>query len=391
MPSPLAANINNGILIDLSRFNHVHYDATKSLVTVGSGSRWEDLYSAIDPYNVTVVGGRVLDVGVGGLTLGCGLSYLSDLSGLVCDNVIGFDVVLANGTSVHANVTSHKDLFRALKGGSNNFGIVTQFKLSTFSIGQIWGGIKSYSLEQLPALFAAMFEYQSNPNKDPYANLMFQAFTTNATVGGVLNMVYLKPEILPPAFAPFYSIPTTGDTTKIQTLTQMISGQRVPAIPRWDWFAISLKPSATLYQKIASIITTAPELKTLESITAGSLALGLQPISSSLIQAGNAMGGNALGLQNVNQTWFVLDVGWWHPSDDDVVHNATRAIHDRIRQEAKSEGKLLEYIFMNDASYDQDVIKHYGAKNVKQLREVQRKYDPKRVFQNLVSGGFKLP
>ena len=103
------------------------------------------------------------------------------------------------------------------------------------------------------------------------------------------------------------------------------------------------------------------------------------------------MGGNALGLQNVNQTWFVLDVGWWHPSDDDVVHNATRAIHDRIRQEAKSEGKLLEYIFMNDASYDQDVIKHYGAKNVKQLREVQRKYDPKRVFQNLVSGGFKLP
>ena len=76
MPSPLAANINNGILIDLSRFNHVHYDATKSLVTVGSGSRWEDLYSAIDPYNVTVVGGRVLDVGVGGLTLGCKFSLL---------------------------------------------------------------------------------------------------------------------------------------------------------------------------------------------------------------------------------------------------------------------------------------------------------------------------
>ena len=77
-----------------------------------------------------------------------------------------------------------------------------------------------------------MYQYQSNPNKDPYANLMFQAFTTNETVGGVLNMVYLKPEVSPPAFAPFYSIPTTGDTTKLQTLTQMMGGQRVPALTR---------------------------------------------------------------------------------------------------------------------------------------------------------------
>ena len=77
-----------------------------------------------------------------------------------------------------------------------------------------------------------MYEYQSVPEKDPYANLMFQAFTTNASVGGVLNIVYLKPEISPAAFASFYSIPTTGDTTKIQTLTQMMSGQRVPDIPR---------------------------------------------------------------------------------------------------------------------------------------------------------------
>jgi len=78
-----------------------------------------------------------------------------------------------------------------------------------------------------------MIEYQSNPNKDPYANLMMQAFTTNASVGAVLNMVYLKPEVSPPAFSPFYSIPTTFDTTKIQTLTQMMSGQIVPGIPRY--------------------------------------------------------------------------------------------------------------------------------------------------------------
>ena len=77
-----------------------------------------------------------------------------------------------------------------------------------------------------------MLDYQSVPNKDPYANLMLQAFTTNASVGAVLNMVYLKPEISPPAFEAFYSIPTRADTTKIQTLTEMMSGQAVPEIPR---------------------------------------------------------------------------------------------------------------------------------------------------------------
>lgn len=115
----------------------------------------------------------------------------------------------------------------------NRLGIVTAFTLSTYPIHQVWGGIKSYTLDELPALFTAAIEYQSNPNKDPYANFMMQAFTTNVSVGAVLNMVYLKPEESPPAFSPFYSIPTTGDTTKIQTLTQMMSGQIVPPIPRY--------------------------------------------------------------------------------------------------------------------------------------------------------------
>ena len=93
-----------------------------------------------------------------------------------------------------------------------------------------------------------MIEYQSNPNKDPYANLMMQAFTTNASVGAVLNMVYLKPEPSPAAFSPFYLIPTTSDTTKVQTLTKMISGQIVPAIPRYVLLAVPKKKSIALNQ-----------------------------------------------------------------------------------------------------------------------------------------------
>jgi FAD/FMN-containing dehydrogenase len=69
-PSPLAANSNGGVLIDLVSLDRIDYDAARSVVTIGSGLRWGQVYSELDRYQVTVVGGRVLDVGVGGLTLG---------------------------------------------------------------------------------------------------------------------------------------------------------------------------------------------------------------------------------------------------------------------------------------------------------------------------------
>ena len=52
--------------------------------------------------------------------------------GLVCSNILSYDVVLASGTTMIASESTNADLWRALKGSSNNFGIVTQFKARTF-------------------------------------------------------------------------------------------------------------------------------------------------------------------------------------------------------------------------------------------------------------------
>ncbi len=71
MPSPLAANINDGILIDMSLFTGISYDPRSHVATIGTGQIWRNVYSHLEQYNVTVVGGRVLEVGVGGLILGC--------------------------------------------------------------------------------------------------------------------------------------------------------------------------------------------------------------------------------------------------------------------------------------------------------------------------------
>jgi FAD/FMN-containing dehydrogenase len=91
-PSPFAANTDDGVLIDTSLLSIKEYNAKDQTVKIGTGLKWGDVYSYLDQYQVTVVGGRVLDVGVGGLILGSGLSYLSDLYGMACDNVVNFEV-----------------------------------------------------------------------------------------------------------------------------------------------------------------------------------------------------------------------------------------------------------------------------------------------------------
>jgi FAD/FMN-containing dehydrogenase len=84
----------SGVMISMHRLNQVTYNPHSQLANIGPGALWGAVYTALDQHNVTVVGGRVMPVGVGGLTLGGGLSYLSYLHGLACDNIVSYEVTL---------------------------------------------------------------------------------------------------------------------------------------------------------------------------------------------------------------------------------------------------------------------------------------------------------
>ncbi|KAI1413420.1 putative FAD-binding oxidoreductase [Hypoxylon sp. FL1857] len=378
------ANIDNGVLIDMSNFTRLDYDAERSVAVVGSGLRWGEVYTQLQAHGVIAVGGRVLDVGVPGLTLGSGLSWFTDLYGLACDNVVNMQVILANGSLVNANAKENPDLFWALKG------IVTEFTLATYPLGQVWGGIKTYTTEQLPQLMDAYYEYQSADDKDPYANLIIAICPTNSSIGVLVSMVYLKPE-KPAAFAPFDLINATSDSTAIKSFVDYLAEYGVPSVPRFDWHATSFKLEKSLYSEIGNIITTSPSVEAVKAVTAGLMVIILQPISSRSVEIGRASnGGNALGLEAVNQTWLSTATGWWFPDDDQTVHNAGSSMVDQFVTTATNRGDHVPYLFMNDASWDQDVIGSYGEENNKRLREIQSRYDPSFVFQRLVPGGFKL-
>lgn len=122
-PNPGWSSISEpGVLIDLRHLNEIRVNPDKTIVSIGPGKRWGEVYEALDPYGISVVGGRIPQVGVGGLILGGGLSHFSGKYGLAADNVKNFEVVVADGKVVDASATANSDLFWALKGGGPNFG-----------------------------------------------------------------------------------------------------------------------------------------------------------------------------------------------------------------------------------------------------------------------------
>ena len=133
-----AANIDDGITVDLSALNSVTYQADANTTAVGPGATWDQVYLAVESQGHQVVGGRSSTVGVGGLSIGGGNSYYASRMGLVCDNVLQFEVVLASGEVVSASLDENPDLFKALKGGSSNTGIVTRLDLTTFPLESLW-------------------------------------------------------------------------------------------------------------------------------------------------------------------------------------------------------------------------------------------------------------
>jgi hypothetical protein len=221
-----AANIAGGVTVDLSGLNAINLSADNSVVSVSPGNRWGDVYNVLDPLNLTVLGGRGSSIGVGGFLLGGGISFLSPRLGWACDssNTLGYQIVLASGQTVYATATNqYSDLFLALKGGSNNFGVVTRYDLKTYSLGEFWAGFVGYPMTQLDAMLSAFSGFMSPQNYDVYADMIFAIGFSNP--GGTqslnLGLQYTKPEVDPPIFQPF--INTTAELFSTMRLANMAS------------------------------------------------------------------------------------------------------------------------------------------------------------------------
>ena len=139
----------NGVLVDLAGIKKIDVDPDARLARVGGGALLGELDAATQAHGLAVTAGVEPETGVGGLTLGGGIGFLARRFGLTIDNLVGVQVVLADGTVVEANESEHPELFWALRGGGGQFGIVTRFDLRLHPVGpEIVAAMGFYPLEK---------------------------------------------------------------------------------------------------------------------------------------------------------------------------------------------------------------------------------------------------
>lgn len=126
---------DGALVIDLVRMADIRVDPERQEAWGQGGALLGDLDRATAPHGLVVPAGAISHTGMGGLVLGGGFGHIMRKFGLSIDSLLSAEVVLADGAIVTADENTNPDLFWALRGGSGNFGIVTEFHFACHIFG----------------------------------------------------------------------------------------------------------------------------------------------------------------------------------------------------------------------------------------------------------------
>lgn len=152
---------DGGLMVDFKKMKAITVDPDKRTALAEAGVTWGELDAATQAHGLAVTGGRIPSTGIAGLTLGSGSGWLERKFGFTVDNMIGAEVVTANGDVLHASESENDDLFWGLRGGGGNFGIVTRFEYRLYPLGPIvYGGMLGFPRD--PAILRAYRDFMEN-------------------------------------------------------------------------------------------------------------------------------------------------------------------------------------------------------------------------------------
>src|SRR4051795_13063371 len=156
---PGFSTVDGGIVLDLSLMTGIRVDPVRRTVIAEAGCTWKDLDAETQQFGLAVTGGLVSSTGIAGFTTGGGIGWLMRKHGLASDNLVGADVVTADGQFVHASADEHPDLFWGLRGGGGNFGVVTSFEYQLHEVGPtVFSGLVFYPAEEAEQVLAGYRE-----------------------------------------------------------------------------------------------------------------------------------------------------------------------------------------------------------------------------------------
>ncbi|KAK6829302.1 hypothetical protein RU639_003305 [Aspergillus parasiticus] len=395
--NPGDSNSVGGVTVDLDRMTQVDILEHGNRARVGGGATSYQVYEALDAHNLSFVGGRVGTVGVGGFTLGGGTSPFSNKYGWALDNVYEYEVVLANGTIVNANETHNRDLYFALRGGGNNFGIVTAFTVRTFSQGPVSTTTTTYLQNQTEQVLDQVYQLFTDDALTSDVEMGYDMYYTYVSQDDSFSLSgtqrYGKPVRNPAVFKAIDQIPKLTRSTTISNMGNLTRESEPLGTTRHLFATLTVLPSRSLLTQAVRIFEQ--EVRAIISVD------GLVPnfisyaISRTAIAAMAQRGGNSLGIHGDQPLFLILiSTAWSDARDDAAVNTMTENTIRRIREAAETLNVAHPFLYVNYASAAQasEVFSSYGEKNVQRLRDIQRAVDPHGVFtsRGLWSGFAKL-
>ncbi|KAI3316785.1 hypothetical protein HD806DRAFT_419792 [Xylariaceae sp. AK1471] len=406
MPVPGAQSVQSGVMIALDKLNSKRLNHDKTIASIGPGQVWADVYTWLAPEGLAVNGGRYATVGVGGLLVGGGIGYFSSTRGWGCDSVVAYEVVLADGSVVEAKANGkYADLFWALHGGHNNFGIVTRFDLKTFPVtsayigGAVWDGRSASAQTQF---FSALESYMTRGGGVDDPNVATSAIIGLTPSNGVklLSSIQFAPgtNANPRAFENFTAI----DAPILQALPGTV-------VPSWTALPLSLQQfgergsrqlftSVSFYPdpraiRIANETFVELAYQELSSIPNATIAFTYQPVSRDWLKASKASGHNVLDLDPKSGTFIagLISTTWTNAADDAVVNRLSQRVASTIELRTRALGLYCPFIYLNDAGPLQKPFETYGGGgSLPRLRAIQSKYDRDGFLENYLGHGFRL-
>jgi FAD/FMN-containing dehydrogenase len=368
---------DDALVVDLSAMRSVHVDPAGGIVRVEGGATWGDVDHATYPFGLAVPSGFISTTGVGGLTLGGGLGYLTRQYGFTVDSLLSADVVLADGTFVTASNDEHPDLFWAIRGGGGNFGAVTSFQFRGRPVRNVVGGPTLFPLDrgaeilrfwdrfiaEAPEDINGWFGFLTVPPVDPFPpELQLQKMC------GIVWCANCEPDRAQELLAPVRDLqPALDGVMELPfPALQSVFDALYPKGQQWYWRADFVDELTD--EAIEIHLEHAAQLPTPQS------TMHLYPIDGAAHRVRNS--DTAFSYRDARYGQVIVGVDP-DPTNNDRMSAWTRDYHDALHPH--SAGGAYVNMMMHDEGPDR--VRASYRDNYDRLVEVKRRYDPANLFR----------
>lgn len=361
---PGFSTCDGGIMLDLSQMNAIEVDRSSLRATVSGGALLRDLDTACVPYGLVVPAGLISHTGVGGLTLGGGMGWLSRRLGLTIDSLVAADLVTADGRTRRVSAEADPDLFWAIRGGGGNFGVVTTFVFRMHELGHVLIGSWVYPVAEAPKVLARYRELVAYAPRALSSAFIFTSTELLMTAVWSGQAANAEAAIMP------YGKLGKPDTGSIGSLSFVELQRRSDESMAWNrrYYAKGgyfKEIDGHIIECMVDSIANAP------SSNAEVYVLHLGGAVSDIDDEATAYTGRAAG------HYWIAESGWDSKRDDDMFVTWSRRAATRLAEHSMRGNYINE-----QGDFGKEVaLQAYGEGKYHRLAALKAQYDPANLFR----------